>query len=146
MQARKGEKQSGYMLDAETCAAILRRTEPSDATVAARLQQIAVGDVCISAVTLSELMHGVEVSRRSAQDRAALEVLLRHVAVLEYPANAAEHYGVMRMVLELSQVRLETQEILAAAHARSLGMTLVSSKAREIAKAQGMMVESWMGG
>lgn len=131
------------MLDAKTCAAILRRTEPTDAAVAARVEQVAVGDVCISAMTLSELMYGVEVSRRSAQDQAALEVFLRHVAVLDYPSGAAQQYGVTRMVLELSDVRLETEQLLAAAHARSLGMTLVSARAREIAKAQGMAVESW---
>jgi tRNA(fMet)-specific endonuclease VapC len=133
------------MLDTETCAAILRRTDDSDAEVLERLERVAVGDVCISAVTLSELMYGVEVSRRSSQDRAALEVFLRHVAVLEYPCNAAEHYGAVRMILELSEARVSTHELLAAAHARCLGMTLVTAKAREIVKAHGMVVENWAG-
>ena len=136
---------NGYMLDTETCAAILRRTEASDAAVMARLERVAVGDVCISAVTLSELMHGVEVSRRTAQERAALEVFLKHVAVLEYPSGAAEHYGVVRMVLELCEVRLGVHELLVAAHARCLGMTLVSARARAIAQAHGTVVESWVG-
>ena len=87
----------GYMLDTETCAAILRGT---DAAVMERLSRVAVDEVSISAVTLSELMYGVEASRRTAQDRAALEVFLRHVRVLEYPSAAAEHYGMVRMVLE----------------------------------------------
>jgi predicted nucleic acid-binding protein len=91
----------GYLLDTETCAAILRRSNPA---VMERLSRVAVGEVSISAVTLSELMYGVEVSRRTAQDRAAMEVFLRHVAVLEYPSAAAEHYGMVRMVLELCAV------------------------------------------
>ena len=89
------------MLDTETCAAILRG---SDAAVMERLSRVAVGEVSISAVTLSELTYGVEVSRRTAQDRTALEVFLRHVRVLEYPSAAAEHYGMVRMVLELCAV------------------------------------------
>lgn len=132
----------GYMLDTETCAAILRRSDPA---VMERLSRVAVGEVSISAVTLSELIYGVEVSRRTAQDRAALEVFLRHVAVLEYPRAAAEHYGMVRMVMELCEVRLETHELLTAAHARCLGMTLVSAKARVIARVHGMTVESWSG-
>jgi len=140
-----GVLRNGYMLDTETCAAILRRTEAPDAAVLERLTRVAVGDVCISAVTLSELMYGVEVSRRTAQDRAALEVFLRHVAVLEYPSDAAEHYGAVRMVLELCEVRIGAHELLVAAHARCLGMTLVSARAREIAQAHGMSVESWVG-
>jgi len=90
-------------------------------------------------------MHGVEVSRRTAQERAALEVFLKHVAVLEYPSGAAEHYGVVRMVLELCEVKLGVHELLVAAHARCLGMTLVSARAREIAQAHGIAVESWVG-
>jgi predicted nucleic acid-binding protein len=66
-----GAKRSGYMLDTETCAAILRRADSSETTVIERLKKVAVGDVCISATTLSELMYGVEVSRRPSQDRAA---------------------------------------------------------------------------
>jgi len=132
----------GYMLDTETCAAILRG---ADTTVMERLSRVAVGEVSISAATLSELMYGVEVSRRTAQDRAALEVFLRYVRVLEYPSGAAEHYGMVRMVLELCETRLDPHELLAAAHARCLGMTLVSARAREIAQAHGMVVESWMG-
>jgi tRNA(fMet)-specific endonuclease VapC len=135
-------QRNGYMLDTETCAVILRR---SDTAVMGRLERIAVGDACISAVTLSELMHGVEVSRRTAQDRAALEVLLRHVAVLEYPSGAAEHYAAVRMVLELCEARVGVHELLVAAHARCLGMTLVTARAREIGQAHGMVVESWVG-
>ena len=90
----------GYMLDTETCAAILRR---ADAVVMERLARVAVSDVCISAVTLSELMYGAEVSRRTAQERAALDVFLKHVSVLDYPHAAAEHYGMVRMVLELCE-------------------------------------------
>ncbi len=132
----------GYMLDTETCAAILRG---ADSAVLERLSRVAVDEVSISAVTLSELMYGVEVSRRTAQDRAALEVFLRHVRVLEYPSAAAKHYGMVRMVLELCEVRLDPHELLAAAHARCLGMTLVSAKARALAQVHGMMVESWVG-
>jgi tRNA(fMet)-specific endonuclease VapC len=142
---RAGAKHSGYMLDTETCAAILRRADSSETKVIERLKKVAVGDVCISATTLSELMYGVEVSRRPSQDRAALEVFLRHVAVLDYPRDAAGHYGAVRMILELTQAWVTPHELLAAAHARCLGMTLVTAKAREIAKAHGMVVESWMG-
>ena len=132
----------GTMLDTETCAAILRG---ADSAVLERLSRVAVGEISISAVTLSELMYGVEVSRRTAQDRTALEVFLRHVRVLEYPSAAAEHYGMVRMVLELCEVRLDSHELLTAAHARCLGMTLVSAKAREFKQVQGMVAESWAG-
>jgi hypothetical protein len=49
------------------------------------------------------------------------------------------------MVLELCEVRLDPHELLTAAHARCLGMTLVSAKARAIAQVHGMVAESWAG-
>ena len=134
---------AGYMLDAETCAAILRRTEDSDRAVMERLVEHAVNKVCLSSVTLAELAYGVEVSRRSAQDRAALNLLLRYVPVLEYPSDAAEHYGEVRMVLELCELRLTAEQMLATAHARSLGMTLVSCSAPELGRVPGLVCVSW---
>jgi tRNA(fMet)-specific endonuclease VapC len=130
------------MLDGESCAAILRR---SDAKLLARLRETAVGEVCISAVTLAELRYGVEASRRRAQELAALEAFMRHVAVKDFPGSAAADYGVVRMVLELCEAEVDGPTMLAAAHARSLGVMLVTGKAREVGKVQGMMVESWGG-
>jgi len=134
------ERVGKVMLDTETCSAILRR---SDAAVMERLKQTRVGDACISAVTLAELMYGVEASRRRAQEMAALDVFLRHVTVEDFPARAAADYGVVRMVLEICGTDLDRGTMLAAAHARCLGMTLVS--AREAGRVQGLVVESWRG-
>jgi len=50
----------------------------------------------------------------------------------------------VRMVLELCEVRLDPHELLTAAHARCLGMTLVSAKARVIGQVQGIVVETWV--
>ena len=50
-----------YMLDTDTCSYIMKR---SNDTVLKRLQKIPVSDVCISVVTKSELLFGVEVSPR----------------------------------------------------------------------------------
>jgi predicted nucleic acid-binding protein len=131
-----------YLLDAETCAAILRR---SDATVLERLGRVAVNSVAISAVTLAVLQYGVEASRRSAQERKAVELLLRHVAVHDFPGEAAKEYGVVRMVLAICEVSLPEEVMLAAAHARHQGWTLVTPHAGAVARVNGVMTERWGG-
>jgi tRNA(fMet)-specific endonuclease VapC len=78
-----------YMLDAGTSAAILKRTDEA----LKRLHAVAVGDVCISAVTLSELKFGVAMSRRETQDHAMLDLFLKYVAVLEYPRGRLRTMG-----------------------------------------------------
>src|SRR3984957_7225286 len=110
-----------YLLDTQTCAAILMR---SDLGVMRRLERVAVGDVAMSAVTLSELTYAVTMSRRTEQDRAALDLLLRHMAVLEYPAAAAARYASMGEALFYKEGRVGAHELLVAAHAGRLGGTL----------------------
>jgi tRNA(fMet)-specific endonuclease VapC len=127
-----------YMLDAGTCVAILKRTE-----VLKRLSALPVKDVCISAITHSELMFGLAMSRREVQDRAMLDLFLKHVAVLEYPRGAAEHYGEIRMALELLDAMVGANDLLIAAHARCLGLTLVTGQHRKLGKVPGLGVECW---
>ncbi len=73
-----------YMLDTDISSYIMKR---SNEAVLRRLQAVAVQDVCISAITKSELLYGVEVSPRAQQDQAALDEYLRYVQVLAMPMS-----------------------------------------------------------
>jgi tRNA(fMet)-specific endonuclease VapC len=55
------------------------------------LRAVPVTDVCISVITKSELLTGVEVSPGRMQDATALQAFLPHVEVLEFPDDAATH-------------------------------------------------------
>jgi tRNA(fMet)-specific endonuclease VapC len=86
-----------YMLDTDTCSYIMKR---SNQTVVKRLRAIAVTDACISVITKSELLYGVEVSPRRTQDETTLHALLPHVEVLEFPDDGATHYAQIRADLK----------------------------------------------
>jgi tRNA(fMet)-specific endonuclease VapC len=88
-------------------------------------------------------MFGVVMSRRTEQDRAALDVFLRHVAVVDYPATAAEHYAAVREALYWKEGMIGTHELLVAAHARSLGTTLVTGRTRTLGLVPGFSAEKW---
>ncbi|MGD0761023.1 MAG: hypothetical protein ABR921_19150 [Candidatus Sulfotelmatobacter sp.] len=55
-----------YMLDTYTCSSIIKRS--SDAVVK-QLRKVPVSDVCISVITKSELLYGVEVSRDDSRTK-----------------------------------------------------------------------------
>lgn len=129
-----------YMLDTDISSYIMKRSHDS---VLKRLQTVAVGDVSISAITRSELLYGVEVSPRKQQDSAALEAFLRHFEVLDYPAEAALHYGQIRAALKLAGNMIGANDLLIAAHARSLGLILVTSNTREFARVKDVKLENW---
>jgi tRNA(fMet)-specific endonuclease VapC len=128
------------MLDTDTSSYIMKR---SNAQVLKKLQRVSIADVCISAISKCELMYGVEVSPRRRQDQAALDAYLRHVAVLDYPSDAARDYAVIRADLKKRGTMIGANDLLIAAHARCLGLTLVTNNVREFSRVQGLKVENW---
>jgi tRNA(fMet)-specific endonuclease VapC len=129
-----------YMLDTDTCSYIMRRSPES---VIRRLAKVPVSDVCISVITKSELLYGVEVSPKRRQDGAALDAFLRYVEVLDFPDKAALHYAKIRSELKARGAMIGANDLLIAAHARSLGVTLVTNNAREFKRVRGLAIDNW---
>ncbi|HVH72182.1 MAG TPA: type II toxin-antitoxin system VapC family toxin [Candidatus Dormibacteraeota bacterium] len=129
-----------YMLDTDTCSYIMKRT--SDVLLK-RLKKTPVSDVCISVITKSELLYGVEISARQKQDDRALTAFLRYVEVLDFPDEAAPHYGKIRAHLRTSGTMIGANDLFIAAHARSLGLTLVTNNTREFGRVQNLAIENW---
>jgi tRNA(fMet)-specific endonuclease VapC len=129
-----------YMLDTDISSYIMKRSHDA---VLKRLQAVPIADIAISAITKSELMYGVEVSPRKQHDRAALEAYLKHVEVLDYSEGAALHYGQIRAVLKGAGTMIGANDLLIAAHARSLSLILVTNNTREFSRVDGLRLENW---
>ena len=129
-----------YMLDTDTCSYIMKR---SNEAVLKRLQKIPVSDVCISVITKSELLFGVEVSPRRQQDEAALGAFLRYIEVLDFPDEACPHYAKIRADLKTLGTMIGANDLFIAAHARSLGLALVTNNTREFGRVRNLATENW---
>jgi tRNA(fMet)-specific endonuclease VapC len=129
-----------YMLDTDTCSYIMKRSHPA---VLHRLQAVPVSDVCMSVITKSELLYGVEVSPRRTQDTGALAAFLPYVEVLDFPDAAAPHYAVIRADLKKRGALIGANDLFIAAHARSLGLTLVTNNTSEFERVRGLTIENW---
>jgi len=129
-----------FMLDTDIASYVMKG---SNAAVLSRLQQVAVNDVCISAISKSELLYGVEISPRMVADRNRLERFLSYIQVLDYPSDAAVDYGQIRADLKTRGTLIGTNDLLIAAHARFLDLTLVTNNTREFSRVQGLKVENW---
>ncbi len=57
---------------------------------------------------------------------------------------AAEHYGALRAALEKVGTPLGAMDMMIAAHARSLGATLVSNDVRHFDRVEGLLVANWV--
>lgn len=129
-----------YMLDTDTASYVMKGNVPS---VLKRLQKVPMGTVCLSAITRSELAFGVEVSPASQRDQMRLDLLLRHIAVLDYPGGAAEHYAEIRAFLKKRGTIIGANDLLIAAHARCEGLVLVTNNTREFGRVPGLRIENW---
>jgi tRNA(fMet)-specific endonuclease VapC len=129
-----------YMLDTDTCSFIMKR---SNDAVLKRLQQVPVGDVCISVITKSELLFGVERSPRRQQNEVALNAFLRYVEVLDFPDEASLHYAKIRADLKTLGTMIGANDLFIAAHARSLGLMLVTNNTREFGRVRDLAIENW---
>lgn len=128
------------MLDTDISSYIMKHSHDA---VLKKLRNIPLADVCISTITKAELLYGVEVSPRQQQDRAALDAYLQYVEVLEYPDEAAAHYAQIRAALKAGGTMIGANDLWIAAHARFLGLTLVTNNTREFARVPNLRMENW---
>lgn len=129
-----------YMLDTDTCSYIMKRS--SEVTLK-RLQKVPPEDVCISVITKSELLYGVEVSPHRYQDEAAVSAFLNYVEVLDFPDRACTHYAEIRADLKKNGRMIGANDLFIAAHARAQGLILVTNNTKEFGRVRNLRMENW---
>ena len=129
-----------YILDADTCSSIMKRANPM---VLKRLQAVPVSDVCMSVITKAELLYGVELSPRRAQDAAALAAFLPYVEAVDFEDDAAIHYAEIRADLKRRGMPIGANDLFIAAQARALGLTLVTNNTEEFERVEKLKLENW---
>jgi tRNA(fMet)-specific endonuclease VapC len=63
--------------------------------------------------------------------------------VLDFPDDGASHYVEIRADLKKRGVPIGATDLFIAAHARSLGVTLVTNNTAEFGRVKGLRVENW---
>ena len=129
-----------YMLDTDTCAFLLRR---SSDVLLQRIQAIPVAQQVMSVVTYAELLYGVQVSSKKKANQAAVDALAVHLAILDWPQDAAQHYAEIRAELKKKGALIGANDLLIAAHARSLGAIVVTNNTKDFARVKGLRIENW---
>ena len=129
-----------YMLDTNTCIAIIKRRPDSIQT---RLADLPVDEVAISSIVAAELSYGVALSQKKKQNETALKDFLDYVVVLDWPFDACRIYGRIREDLKKKGTPIGAMDILIAAHALLLDAVLVTDNEREFARIADLKMENW---
>lgn len=133
-----------YLLDTNICIYIINE-KPRN--VLSTFEQHPVHDFGISSVTHAELQYGVAGSKYRRKNQAALDRFLLPLTILPFHGREmAEHYGRIRTFLESQGNPIGPLDTMIAAHASSLGLTLISNNTREFSRIPHLDCENWVSG
>ncbi len=129
-----------FMLDTDICIYLIKQKPPK---LVAEILRHSPDQICISAVTASELEYGVAKSAEPERNRRALDKFLFSFEIVAFDAAAARAYGPIRGTLEKAGKPIGSLDTMIAAHARSLKATLVTNNAREFSRVDGLKLATW---
>lgn len=130
-----------YMLDTNICIyAIKKRPE----NVLKEINYNRKHGLCISAITLAELEHGIAKSDYPKRNTEALAQFLSIINVLPFGDSAAIEYGKICAYLQKCGTPIGTMDMLIAAHAMSEDLILVTNNTREFERIPSLNIENWV--
>ena len=131
-----------YLLDTNILSDLLRSPQ---GRIAKRIAKVGEARVCTSILVASELRFGAA-KRASPRLDAQLEAVLSALDVLPYEKPADQRYAELRRDLEKSGRLIGPNDMLIAAHALALDLTVVTGNAKEFSRVAGLAVENWLRG
>lgn len=129
-----------FMLDTNFCLYAIQHRAP-DVLAALRAHESA--GLGLSSITVAELMFGVAKSG-SLRNQKALAQFLEPLEIADFDRRAAQVYGPLRAALEAAGTPIGPLDTQLAAHALSLGLTLVSHNTREFSRVPGLRLDNWV--
>jgi tRNA(fMet)-specific endonuclease VapC len=128
-----------YMLDTNICIFTVKNRPTHMREVFNRHH----GQMCISAVSLMELIYGAEKSASPERNLAVVEGFAARLNVLPYDEIAASHTGQLRAELAKSGTPIGPHDQMIAGHARSRGLIIVTNNRGEFERVPGLRIEDW---
>ena len=130
-----------YMLDTNICVYLIKK-KPENALI--KLHSNMGDGISISAITLAELIHGVEASAYPGKNELALNQFLSIADILPFDDEAAAEYGKICATLRRQGTPIGVMYMLIAAHAKAKGLIIVTNNVREFERIEGLGLENWV--
>jgi len=127
------------MLDTNTVSFVFK----GQGRVAQRLLSFKPSAVCVSAITVAELRYGAE-KRQSQRLHTLIDRFLAPFTVAPFGEAEAARYGGLYAELERKGTPIGELDTQIAAHALTLGVTLVTNNERHFSQVTGLQVEDWL--
>lgn len=128
-----------FMLDTDSVSYAIRGV----GKVGQRIVEQKPSELCISAITLAELRFGVE-RRKSRKLEQAVAAFLSDIAVIPFDSACAVTFGRIGAKLAEAGQPIGEADTMIAAHALTLGLTLVTNNEKHFKRVAGLKLVSWV--
>jgi len=129
-----------YMLDTNVCVGLLRSSKRSNVR---RIRLHNLNELCLSVITLAELLYGVSKSTDQARNEKAVVDFCAALEIAPFDSDAAAAYGQIRSQLERRGQSIGPLDTLIAAHALAMDVTLITNNARDFQRVSNLRIENW---
>jgi tRNA(fMet)-specific endonuclease VapC len=129
-----------FLLDTNVVSDLVRHPR---GRIADRIAVVGEQQVCTSIIVAAELRFGA-LKKNSLRLTAQLEAILNAIEVLPLGPPVDVVYGELRAALERGGQPIGANDLLIAAHALSLGYTVVTDNKREFSRIENLGVENWL--
>jgi tRNA(fMet)-specific endonuclease VapC len=130
-----------YILDTNIISYIIKN---QDYALIDKFEKLSKNNsIVVSSITVAELYYGVR--KKSSQKLEALvNEFLLPLQRLAFDEKAAYEYGNIRAELELKGKIIGPNDLLIAAHARSLDAVLITNNTKEFQRVENLVIENWV--
>ena len=130
-----------FLLDTDICIYLVKNRH---ARLLDKISHTAIGEIGISSITIAELQYGVQKSKQQHKNLLALTNYISPFGIVDFDVKAAIEYGIIRADLERKGKLIGHYDMLIAAVARSLELTVVTNNTREFKRVTELNVENWV--
>ena len=131
---------SGYLLDTNIISDVIRNP---DGHVARQIEKVGPKEIFTSIVVACELRYGCT-KKGSPKLLAKVQDLLETIPVLSLDIPIDTEYGNIRAELEAAGQPIGMNDLLIAAHAQALGLTLVTDNTTEFSRVRDLKIVNWL--
>lgn len=129
-----------HMLDTNIFSALMK----GHADVRMRLQSLDAADVCISAITRSEVQFGVARRPEATKLAETAATALQFFRTEPWDSLAADRHGTLRALLRDGGTPIGDFDEMIAAHALVLNAVLVTDNVKHFSRVPTLKVENWV--
>ena len=128
-----------YIIDTNTCIEYFKHRNG----VPERMNQVSRDDLCVSEVTIAELLYGAVHSKSVDRHLREVQELQRDIVVLPI-SDTLDEYADIRHALTSQGLTVEDFYILIGATARHYGLIAVTDNIKHFEHMPGVQTENWV--